>query len=669
VPKAVHILDSSSPASLPDRPPLRDCLLSLTANLVPREAFAQNAAEALYLAPFADLNGERSPAALSTDIHAALSTPVPADAGLLDLCSAQDLSRLETLAIAICHEVERDPMMGRCMAYLQHPIGGSRPTLSLLNAMLSPIQSVGEDPIMFAIAGSRAVELGLLQLVNDTAPLPEQAVKIPSALSQYFATGKVVWPGTRTGLPQATFELPASIHAAAQAHARSLSAMPGGTLVLRCSSREESAVAAQTIAAFCNAGALFVEDIEKALPAIGPVCRSKHLIPVLGYTCGPGDMIRLPEIKGYDGTVLVMAGLEGIFETNHGHLTSWIIPRPTREERRRLWASCLGEDRLAQRLAENHVHSTSRIVALATLARSACIQTRKGHVGLEEIRAAAWQSQGTGLSSLAEPVGAKVNDEALIVRPFTRRQLDLLEKRCRFRERLADHLGVTMQTRYQMGVKSLFLGPSGTGKTLAACWLATRLGIPLYRVDLAAITSKYIGETEKNLAQLLGQAEQEEVVLLFDEADAIFGKRTEIKDANDRFANAQTNYLLQRIETFSGVVVLTSNSKARFDPAFTRRLDMMIEFPLPSPEERRAIWLSHIGTFHDLSKANINQLAVQCNLAGGHIRSVVLAAAAMAENGRRKISFQDVISGLFDEYHKLGKQMPSELQKSVRTQS
>src|SRR2546430_13862603 len=117
-------------------------------------------------------------------------------------------------------------------------------------------------------------------------------------------------------------------------------------------------------------------------------------------------------------------------------------------------------------------------------------------------------------------------------------------------------LGASATARYHPGVRALFVGPSGTGKTLAAGWLATRLGLPLYRVDLASVTSKYIGETEKNLAQLLARAEQAEVILLFDEADSLFGKRTDITDSNDRFANAQTNYLLQRIENYDGIVLL-----------------------------------------------------------------------------------------------------------------
>jgi SpoVK/Ycf46/Vps4 family AAA+-type ATPase len=198
---------------------------------------------------------------------------------------------------------------------------------------------------------------------------------------------------------------------------------------------------------------------------------------------------------------------------------------------------------------------------------------------------------------------------------------------------------------------------------LVAGWLATRLGLSLYRVDLASVVSKYIGETEKNLATLLSIAEHSEIVLLFDEADSLFGKRTDIKDSNDRFANLQTNYLLQRIEFYRGIVLLTSNSRDRFDSAFTRRLDKVIEFPLPSPQERRALWLSHLGAGHQLSVKQINQLAVGSDLAGGHIRNAVLTAAVETHDGGRLIDFNDVVVGLAGEYRKLGRQFPAELRR------
>jgi SpoVK/Ycf46/Vps4 family AAA+-type ATPase len=212
-------------------------------------------------------------------------------------------------------------------------------------------------------------------------------------------------------------------------------------------------------------------------------------------------------------------------------------------------------------------------------------------------------------------------------------------------------------------VRCLLVGPSGTGKTLAAGWLATRLGLPLYRVDLAAVMSKYIGETEKNLSALLARAEHSEIVLLFDEADSLFGKRTDIKDSNDRFANSQTNYLLQRIEFYRGIVLLTSNSRERFDSAFTRRLDKIIEFALPSPPERRALWLSHLGANQQLSVRQINQLAAGCDLAGGHIRNAVLAAAVEAEGRQQPIAYEDILIGLDGEYRKLGRQFPAELRR------
>jgi SpoVK/Ycf46/Vps4 family AAA+-type ATPase len=150
-------------------------------------------------------------------------------------------------------------------------------------------------------------------------------------------------------------------------------------------------------------------------------------------------------------------------------------------------------------------------------------------------------------------------------------------------------------------------------------------------------------------------------VLLFDEADSLFGKRTDVKDANDRFANAQTNYLLSRIESYEGIAILTSNSRARFDSAFTRRLDAIVEFPMPGPDERRALWIAHLGAAHGLEQRELNQLAATVDLAGGHVRNAVLAGAAFARAGRRMLAYRDLVRGVAAEYRKLGRQMPAGL--------
>ncbi|MDZ5461768.1 ATP-binding protein, partial [Azohydromonas lata] len=238
-------------------------------------------------------------------------------------------------------------------------------------------------------------------------------------------------------------------------------------------------------------------------------------------------------------------------------------------------------------------------------------------------------------------------------------ELNALLQRCRARDGLADDLGAAARTRYRPGVRALLVGPSGTGKTLAAGWLATRLGLPLYRVDMANVSSKYIGETEKHLAELFARAEHAEVVLLFDEADALFGKRTETRDAHDRYANQQTNYLLQRVEAFDGIALLTSNSRARFDSAFTRRFDAIVEFTPPTPAERRVLWLAHLGSAHALDITALNRLAAGCDLAGGHIRNVVLAAQALSADA--PIAWPALLPALAAEYRKLGKPLPTAL--------
>jgi SpoVK/Ycf46/Vps4 family AAA+-type ATPase len=264
------------------------------------------------------------------------------------------------------------------------------------------------------------------------------------------------------------------------------------------------------------------------------------------------------------------------------------------------------------------------------------------------------------LDGLALALPEPVPDEALVLGAATAAELQRALQRCAQREQLHTGLGHAARTRASDGVRLLFTGASGTGKSLAAQWLASRLGLPVQRVDLAATMSKWIGETEKNLSALLARAEHADVVLLFDEADALFGKRTEVANGNDRFANAQTNFLLQRIESHSGIIVLTSNSRTRFDPAFVRRLDAIIDFPPPDAQARRGLWAAHLGEAgHALDPADLNRLAAGADLPGGHIRNAVLAAQAHARASAQPLAFHDLVSALQAEYRKLGRTAPA----------
>jgi SpoVK/Ycf46/Vps4 family AAA+-type ATPase len=214
-----------------------------------------------------------------------------------------------------------------------------------------------------------------------------------------------------------------------------------------------------------------------------------------------------------------------------------------------------------------------------------------------------------------------------------------------------------MSRKLKPGFKSLFYGPSGTGKTLTACLLGKHCNMDVYRVDLSMMISKYIGETEKNLSKIFDAAEHKNWILFFDEADALFGKRTGISDSHDRYANQEVSYLLQRIEDFNGVVILCTNLKSNIDEAFTRRFQSIIYFPVPTEEQRYRIWENAFSkkTIKE-NDLDIKQIAAKYELTGGTIMNVVryssLKALSRNENVIKKA---DIEQGIKKEFMKEGK--------------
>ncbi|HFE44151.1 MAG TPA: ATP-binding protein, partial [Nannocystis exedens] len=207
------------------------------------------------------------------------------------------------------------------------------------------------------------------------------------------------------------------------------------------------------------------------------------------------------------------------------------------------------------------------------------------------------------------------------------------------------------------GISALFAGPPGTGKTMAAECLAADLDLPLYRVDLSQVVSKYIGETEKNLREVFAAAEARDLVLFFDEADAIFGKRTEVRDAHDRYANLEVSYLLARMEQAQGLMILATNRKEDLDPAFLRRLRFVVDFPMPGADERREIWEHVVPAVMDRSELDLGFLAKRFDVSGGTIRSAATAAClqSAAEGGPPNLRMQHLILALWRELDKLGR--------------
>ena len=222
----------------------------------------------------------------------------------------------------------------------------------------------------------------------------------------------------------------------------------------------------------------------------------------------------------------------------------------------------------------------------------------------------------------------------------------------RQRHRVYDDWGFADRQTRGLGIAALFAGVSGTGKTLAAEVLAAELRLDLYRIDLSAVVSKYIGETEKNLRVVFDAADQGGAVLLFDEADALFGKRSEVRDSHDRYANIEVGYLLQRMEAYRGLAILTTNQRSALDEAFARRLRFVVEFPFPGIEERACIWRRTLPARLPVRGLQIERLA-RLNLAGGHIRNIALGAAALAADADGPMTMQHLLAATRTEYSKL----------------
>jgi len=633
--------------------PLTQLALAAVAQRIGLTADA-SAPEAIYLAEQAE--GLPTTAAEFAElVRLAVRKPVADDAPLARLATQWNLSLTETLALALVAEIERDLPAGRATAYAQTPVGGSRPTLGLLAGAFGHLEGAQRlNPVQ--LANRPSFLGGTLTLLNDGAPLPERPVSISLPLCLALRGDEAGWPGGLIDEGTGHLPLPDTVLAGCRQQATALSCETAPVLVLRSAALEEARAAAAAIAHALHKRAFVADTIATAGLAAWLLLRD--LVPVFVVDPGPGETKTLPAIPLYDGPILVAAGVDGTIDAPGREIINWHLPLPDLAEREALWRRAIPQGDAAAELARSHRLGAARIAQLGKLATHHARLQGRATPDAAAVRAVSRTGEGAGLEALAQLLSEPIPDEALVLSPELRAELEALVARCQHRDGLAAQLGAAATARYTAGVRALFTGPSGTGKTLAACWLATRLDLPLYRVDLSSITSKYIGETEKNLARLLARAERTEAVLLFDEADSLFGKRTDVRESNDRFANAQTNYLLQRIETFDSIAILTSNSRARLDNAFARRLDLIIDFPAPAPAERRALWQAHLGERHSLSIQEINLLAGQCDFAGGQIRNVVLTSAVAARCNGQVIDFPKLLHALHAEYRKAGRTLP-----------
>jgi len=298
---------------------------------------------------------------------------------------------------------------------------------------------------------------------------------------------------------------------------------------------------------------------------------------------------------------------------------------------------------------------------ISRAARSAALSDARSDDGslrpldFHDLSAGARSQSASGLDHLARRVIPSVTWPDLILPVEPTQLLRELALRVRWRDQVLKQWELGRGWRGR-GIAALFAGPSGTGKTTAAEVIAAEIGFDIHIVELSSVVDKYIGETEKKLEIIFTQAEQTNTVLLFDEADAIFGKRSEVKDARDRYANVEVSYLLQRMERFAGLAILTTNLGANLDDAFTRRLDMVIDFPRPDEEGRLALWRHELRpTVPVDDTVDLSFCARAFELTGGNIRNIVVTAAYLAAEAGRSMGMGDIIGAVQREYRKMGR--------------
>lgn len=347
--------------------------------------------------------------------------------------------------------------------------------------------------------------------------------------------------------------------------------------------------------------------------------------------------------------------------TVHRPVLTFEVGRPGPAERREVWTEALGDD--AHRLHGRLDALVHQFNLGPPAIRAACA----GALGRLEAEAepgsrakrldeALWDTcrvqARTAVGDLAQRIDASVGWDDLVLPAPQRQVLRDLAAQVRNRARVHEEWGFAARGSRGLGITALFAGDSGTGKTLAAEVIATELRLDLYRIDLAGLISKYIGETEKNLRRVFDAAEEGGCILLFDEADAVFGRRTEVKDSHDRHANVEVSYLLQRMEAYPGLALLTTNFRDALDTAFLRRIRFIVHFPFPDAEQRAEIWRRVFPSGTPIEGLKHEELA-KLNVSGGNIRNIALNAAFYAAEGGEPVRMSHLLRAARAEYDKL----------------
>jgi ATP-dependent 26S proteasome regulatory subunit len=637
-------------------------------------------------------------AILAAESSADLAYPSePLEAPLLEATPAYmrviagaELDPAATLVFRILVAAELDRNVHRVLRRLS---ADPATTGTPIDGVVAVAEGLGEDPVLALRAlwsGSQLVTRGLVQLLEPSAPALAQHVVVPQRVIDFLLTGESPGPAAPFTLERA---LPASqlcpvpMRGHAQAtdtipHLRRLLAaldgrspvwlvgLPGSgrrTLLAAVAGELGKRLICVSQAGIGNASmtSIIASMWRELLLGDGILC--VHDAEPLTDTSNADQAVRTAAVdRGFVHLVdsLVAARMPVVFSSNHAPpvqafdepLQVVQLDPVRRDDALALWRRGLPNVPEVPDLATRFRLPPGRIVRATAAARAQAATQHGGQVTANDVARAI----SYGVSQQVSLLGTQVQDtqtwDDIVLPTDTLESIQEMVARVRQRHRVLDEWGFRGKLSKGLGVAALFHGPPGTGKTMVASLIAREIGQELYQIDLSRMVSKWIGETEKNLAKVFDAAEGANVMLLFDEADSLFSKRTEVSSSNDRHANAEINYLLQRVERFEGVCILTTNFERSLDAAFKRRLAFRIEFPMPDAHERIELWRRMMPAAARVADdVDYASLASSYELAGGNIRNALLRAAFIAADKNEPITMATLTRAVKLEYRDAGK--------------
>lgn len=587
---------------------------------------------------------------------------------------------VELLLVALAPDL--DTRFERLYGYLNDDLTRRRPTIGLA-LELCGLPAAGAGRFRFS-PSAPLVAGGLLEIAEPERPLLSRVLRVPDRVAAFLLgddeidgrLGDLVRDAGPEREPDPD-ERPETLRVAAAlgtgsglVHLLDRGGDPAGLAVaaLRAAGRRPLVVDIAALAA-----AREPADAVRTLATEARLSRS-------GVVLGPLEALAPERPEGarvlaalcaaVGGTPLIAYGKKNWdpLWTRESPVPVAVLP-PGPEGAARRWRHALAEAGRALGLDADRAAADDRLIEATAayrldaeqLRKAATVASRIAALGQRpvtpaDLRTAVRAQNGAGLERLARRIEPAVGWDDLVLPPNTRTQLGELALRARHREQVLGQWRMRPGGGRGRGVIALFAGESGTGKTMSAEVIAAELGMELYVVDLSTVVDKYIGETEKNLERIFVEASDVNGILLFDEADAIFGKRSQVKDAHDKHANVESAYLLQRMESFDGIAVLTTNLRANLDEAFTRRLDVIAEFPIPDAQQRLALWDRCLGPAIPRDAAlDLEFCAGRFELAGGSIRACAVTAAYLAAESGAPLTMDQIVTSVLQEYRKLGR--------------